>query len=165
MSTVTTYLGLTKPASIEQFNLATYNTNLDLVDTRVNLITPQYVALNTSDTNWSYDGGLYVHTDLSGRKLGHLTVRLVRIAGGTVALTTADLQLCTLINSPNYPRQYSVSRYCVLQEGPGNATPGATVWGAYVRVDKDGKLYAAANTGTTNITVGRQLEIDMWWVI
>ena len=32
MSTVTTRLGLTKPAGIEQFNLATYNNNLDLVD-------------------------------------------------------------------------------------------------------------------------------------
>ncbi len=33
MSTVTPRLGLTKPAGIEQFNLATYNTNLDLIDT------------------------------------------------------------------------------------------------------------------------------------
>lgn len=32
MSTVTTLLGLTKPAGIEQFSLATYNNNLDLVD-------------------------------------------------------------------------------------------------------------------------------------
>lgn len=32
MSTVTTLLGLTKPAGPEQFNLATYNNNLDLVD-------------------------------------------------------------------------------------------------------------------------------------
>lgn len=40
MSTVTTRLGLTKPAGIEQFNLATYNNNLDLVDA---------YALNTVD--------------------------------------------------------------------------------------------------------------------
>lgn len=32
MSSVTTKLGLTKPVSVEQFNLATYNNNLDLVD-------------------------------------------------------------------------------------------------------------------------------------
>lgn len=32
MSTVTPKLGLTKPAGIEQFNLATYNNNLDVVD-------------------------------------------------------------------------------------------------------------------------------------
>lgn len=33
MSTVTPKLGLTKPAGTEQFNLATYNNNLDIVDT------------------------------------------------------------------------------------------------------------------------------------
>lgn len=33
MSTVTTRLGLTKPAGVEQFNLATYNNNLDVIDT------------------------------------------------------------------------------------------------------------------------------------
>lgn len=33
MSTVTTLLGLTKPAGIEQFSLSTYNNNLDLIDT------------------------------------------------------------------------------------------------------------------------------------
>lgn len=32
MSTVTTLLNLVKPASPEQFNLATYNNNLDLID-------------------------------------------------------------------------------------------------------------------------------------
>lgn len=35
MSLVTPKLGLTKPAGIEQFNLATYNTNLDLIDAGV----------------------------------------------------------------------------------------------------------------------------------
>lgn len=35
MSTVTTYLNLVKPASPEQFSLATYNNNLDLVDTHL----------------------------------------------------------------------------------------------------------------------------------
>ncbi len=43
MSTVTTKLGLTKPVGIEQFNLATYNNNLDLVD--ANAITDAKAAL------------------------------------------------------------------------------------------------------------------------
>lgn len=165
MSTVTTYLNLVKPASPEQFSLATYNNNNDLIDARVNLITPQYTALNTSDVNWSYDGGLYIHTDSGGRKLGHLTVRMVRIAGGAVALSTTPIQAAILISSPNFPRQYSVTRYCSLQEGPGHATPGVEVWGMYVRIDKDGKLFLSTNTGTASISVGRQIEIDMWWVI
>lgn len=33
MSTVTTYLNLVKPAPLEAFSRATYNTNLDLIDT------------------------------------------------------------------------------------------------------------------------------------
>lgn len=35
MSTVTTVFGLTKPAGIEQFSLATYNNNLDLIDAAI----------------------------------------------------------------------------------------------------------------------------------
>lgn len=35
MSTVTPFLGLTKPAGIEQFSLATYNNNLDAIDAGV----------------------------------------------------------------------------------------------------------------------------------
>lgn len=54
MSTVTTYLGLTKPAGIEQFNLATYNNNLDLADNAYlrAMIAPAIMGWDAGATTW-----------------------------------------------------------------------------------------------------------------
>lgn len=165
MSTVTTFLNLIKAATIEQWSLSTLNNNLDKIDAGVSLATPVPTAVNTSDTNWSYNGTLYVYTDTQGKKTAHLMLQIVRIAGGAVAISTTPIQAMVLITAPNLPRNYSVTRTSVLQEGPSHASPGQDVWGLKLRIDKDGKFFISTDTGTSSISVGRQIEIDMWWSI
>lgn len=66
MSTVTPKLGLTKPAGIEQFNLATYNNNLDVVDNyAINTVEKQskglVYQLHVATSSGSITGATVVH--------------------------------------------------------------------------------------------------------
>lgn len=57
MSTVTTRLGLTKPAGIEQFSLSTYNNNLDLIDAWVIAQAEKYAKGRSLKTLVTADSG------------------------------------------------------------------------------------------------------------
>lgn len=61
MSTVTTFLNLVKPAPLEQFSRATYNTNLDLIDAGILARSnwDKYERLNIlSNAGFAWSGGM-----------------------------------------------------------------------------------------------------------
>ncbi|MBT2537188.1 hypothetical protein [Arthrobacter sp. ISL-69] len=133
--------------------------NANVTSLRVTAI-PYFASVITTDTNWSYSGGLYVDPSPTGKTRVHLNLRLTRIAGGSVALTTSYIQALDFIPVGLRPDGYGITRQSVLQ-----SSAGADVWGLYTRLDKTGKLFLRTDTGTTGIDVNEQFEIDMTWLL
>lgn len=147
----------------ESYSLPLINQNNTNVAAEVNKLVANvtFVSVITTDTNWSYDGGIYVQTDAAGRKLAHLTVRLTRIAGGSVALTATEIQAMTqLVPNSALPRGFSVRRPTIIQ-----SSAGAVIWGLVTRIDPTGKLFLATDSGNASIALTNQFELDAWWVI
>ncbi len=160
MSGVTTNYGLILPDPGEAYDVAITNSNNVEIDEQLKKIEQVFAAVDVSDTNWSYYGGMHLLVDAQLRKRVHLNLKMVRIAGGTVALTTTYIQAASLVTAPNLPNGYSITRNSTLQE-----STGADAWGMKIKIDPTGKLFLATDTGTASITVGRQFEIDMTWLV
>lgn len=124
------------------------------------LDTETAAAVTTTDINWAYFGGLFITTSATGKTRVNLNLRMTRIGGGAVALSTTPVQAMNLIPLAYRPAGYSVTQYTVLQDANG-----ADVWGMYVRVAKDGTLFLATNSGTANIAVGYQVILNMSWLL
>lgn len=60
MSTVTTFLNLVKPAPLENFSRATYNTNLDLIDARAVVVEKFSKGIMSYETRSSASAGITV---------------------------------------------------------------------------------------------------------
>lgn len=88
MSTVTTFLNLVKPASLENFSRATYNTNLDLIDA---------YAINTVEK--LAKGGLGQNKNAASNTV-------------TAAEQMFDLEVVTLVQDRWYEASYQCRTVC-----------------------------------------------------
>lgn len=126
-------------------------------------ITQSFAEVNTSDANWTYDGGLY--RDKSGLLgAGDKRVQLSLVLKRTAAsfnITTAYTQAFSgLIPAGFRPNGYSATCYSILQNANGD-----DVWGVYVRVDKSGHLAIRTDQGSNTVATGHQLPVNMSWLI
>jgi hypothetical protein len=118
----------------------------------------QTAPVITTDTNWSYLGGLYIQPSALKTRV-NLNLLITR-TGGSFGLTTTPIQALSLIPLEYRPAGYSLTRYTVLQ-----TSTGTDAWGMYVRIDKDGNLFLRTDVGTTTVATGSKIELDMTWLL
>ncbi|WPM94269.1 hypothetical protein VB1_CDS0020 [Arthrobacter phage Marchesin] len=127
-------------------------------------ITQTFSDVNTADANWSYAGGLYRDKGgsiVAGDRRVHLNLLLTRTGAAVNNVTTAYVQaFAGLIPLGYRPNGYSVTQYTVLQ-----TSGGADAWGFYVRVNPAGDLSFRTDSGSTNLSTGQKLPINLSWLV
>lgn len=127
-------------------------------------LTQSFSDVNTSDANWSYAGGLYRDKGgaiVSGDRRVNLNLLLTRTGATISNVGTAYIQaFAGLIPLGYRPNGYSVTQYTVLQ-----TSGGADAWGFYVRVNPAGDLSFRTDNGTTNLSTGQKLPVNLSWLV
>lgn len=124
----------------------------------------EFSEVNTSDANWTYDGGLYRDRSgllQTGDKRVQLSLLLTRTGAAVANVGTAYVSaFAGLIPAGFRPKGYSATCYSILQ-----TSAGADAWGFYVRVNKNGDLAFRTDSGTTTLQTGYLLPVNMTWQI
>lgn len=155
MSTVTPLLNLVKPANVEQFSLATYNNNLDLLDAKA----VQYSEAQGTTNTTSYDYRQSTFTRIrTGAAQGIIIAELIIIFKAAVVIpanNAASLQFNAAVCPPGYRPNQTIGLL------PG-VIAGAGAGGALeVSLNTAGDVNARSFGAGFTTTVGSQVEVLM----